>query len=449
MGPDHTLGIFEAGISRPNEMAALNAIIQPTIGLLTNIGEAHEAQFDSLSQKLEEKLQLFAGASVVIGPAALLYDHASRLPQLFTWSNGQPADLVIEGKEKKKESTLLRGRFKNKQVSITVPFTDEASVENAVSCWCVLLFLQMDEEVIRQRFSRLHAIDMRLQLNHSNNDCLVINDSYSADITSLKIALDFLQQQSSGRSRTVILSEFFETGQTATRLYLDIAALLISYRITKLIVIGEEILLHLEGLKESGIQFQSYRSTDDFIRSFRMAGFNKEIILIKGARVFGFERIAKLFEKKLHQTVLQINLDALAHNLKEYQKHLKPGTGIMAMVKAFSYGSGGAEIASVLQYHNVNYLGVAYADEGVDLVKAGIQLPVMVMNAEASSFDAIIDYGLQPVIYSSSLLKDFSAYLEQQGLSQYPVHLELETGMNRLGFSYAEVPALAVRLAAQ
>jgi Alr-MurF fusion protein len=284
---------------------------------------------------------------------------------------------------------------------------------------------------------------MRLQLKHSLNDCLVINDSYSADVTSLKIALDFLKQQSSGLKRTVILSEFVESGKVTDELYSEIAGLLNNYEIKKLIAIGENSMEKLQKRLAPAISFQGYLSTDDFINEFRSSQFFREVILIKGARKFEFERIAKLFEKKLHQTVLEIDLNALAHNLKEYQKLLQPSTKVMTMVKAFSYGSGGAEIASVLQFHNTDYLGVAYADEGVELVKAGIHLPVMVMNAEESSFQSVVDYNLQPVIYSFGLLHKLEAYLKEQGVQSYPVHLEIETGMNRLGFSLFQTEELA------
>jgi len=304
-----------------------------------------------------------------------------------------------------------------------------------------------DATVIRERMAKLHAIDMRLQLKHSINDCLMINDSYSADVTSLKIALDFLKQQSSGLKRTVILSEFVESGKTGEELYSEIAGLLNNYEIKKVIAIGEKIIEQIQKKLSSSIDFIGYASTDDFINEFRSSQFFQEIILIKGARKFEFERIAKLFEKKLHQTVLEIDLNALAHNLKEYQKLLQPSTKIMAMVKAFSYGSGGAEIASVLQFHNVDYLGVAYADEGVELVKAGITLPIMVMNAEESSFQSIVDYNLQPVIYSFDLLHKFEEYIKGQGIEFFPVHLEIETGMNRLGFSLSQAEPLAKHIA--
>jgi len=446
MNEQYTLGIFEAGISNPGEMGELEKIIQPTIGVLTNIGEAHSEGFLDNSHKLAEKLQLFKSCPVLIarnkdiGGKKELIDRGT---ELLTWGSAEGNTFVVSSIKKQTDITEVILSYQFKSNTFNVPFVDDASVENAITCCCVLLVLGYGEDVIRQRIARLHAIDMRLQLKHSINDCLVINDSYSADVTSLKIALDFLKQQSSGLQRTVILSEFVESGRGDADLYSEIAKLLKNYEVSKVIGIGEKIIEQLSKKLPASTNFQGYFSTEDFINDFRISRFYKEVILIKGARKFEFERIAKLFEKKLHQTVLEIDLNALAHNLKEYQKLLRPTTKIMAMVKAFSYGSGGAEIASVLQYHNVDYLGVAYADEGVELVKAGIHLPIMVMNAEESSFQAIVDYNLQPVIYSFDLLYSFEKYLEEQAIKDYPVHLEIETGMNRLGFSSREVEEMA------
>ncbi|MFL5740481.1 MAG: bifunctional UDP-N-acetylmuramoyl-tripeptide:D-alanyl-D-alanine ligase/alanine racemase [Flavisolibacter sp.] len=445
MNEQHNLAIFEAGISRPREMEKLQRIIQPTIGILTNIGEAHGEGFLDPDQKLEEKLQLFKDCPVLIARGKDLGGRSglvSKQTKLLTWGHAATNEFVLRSTNREEEFTRITIFFAEKEYSVRIRFADPASIENAITCFCVLLMLGYQEESIHERMSRLHAIDMRLQLNHSINECLVINDSYSTDVTSLKIALDFLRQQSSGLKRTVILSEFFESGKTDAALYSEIAALLHDYEIGKAIVIGERIGFSLPQKLPASIEVQTCLSTEDFIASFRSSQFYQEIILIKGARRFEFERIAQLFAKKLHQTVLEINLNALAHNLKEYQKKLQHQTKIMAMVKAFSYGSGGAEIASILQYHHVHYLGVAYADEGVELVKSGIQLPVMVMNAEESSFQSIVDEHLEPVLYSFELLEKFQNYIQSQGLSSYPVHLEIETGMNRLGFSLSELDKL-------
>jgi alanine racemase len=444
MDSQHTLALFEAGISQPGEMQKLAAIIQPTIGVLTNLGDAHSEGFSSAEEKLQEKLKLFAGAEVVIGPEELLTTVAV---QKFTWGRSEQASLRIQSIQHAKETTTINAVYNHQKFALQIPFSDEASIQNAITCWCVLLHLGKDQQLIQQRITGLHPIDMRLQLAHGINHCLVINDSYSADTTSLRIALDFLVQQGAGLKRTVILSDFFESGKEETALYSEIAQLINHYGIQRLFAVGKMITAQLQEKLSSGVSFQEFLSTEDFLQRFKSSDFNNEIVLIKGARKAGFERIASLFEQKLHGTVLQINLASLTHNLKEYQKHLAPSTKIMAMVKAFSYGSGGAEIASVLQFNNVAYLGVAYADEGVELVKAGITMPIMVMNAEPSSFPTMIEHGLQPVIYSISLLNSFEAYIRQQGLTDYPVHLEVETGMNRLGFSVEEIETVATHFA--
>lgn len=435
----HTLGIFEAGISAPGEMEKLQQIIHPTIGVLTNIGEAHDEGFASREQKLEEKLKLFRHAQIVIGEHHLIADSSSKS---FTWSGTESATLQIISTGIEKGRTTISANYQGQNISITIPFTDEASIQNAITCWCVLLHLGVPEEMIEPRFLSLHAVDMRLQLKHGINNCIIINDSYSADTTSLKIALDFQQQQSSGLKRTVILSDFYETGKNDKVLYHEIAELLQSHKLYKVISIGEKI-KNVRNNMSGSVLSQQYRSTEDFIYHFRTSDFADEIILIKGARKFEFEQIVQLFEQKLHQTLLEINLNALEHNLKEYQDLLHPQTKIMAMVKAFSYGNGGAEIASVLQFYNVHYLGVAYADEGAELVKVGITIPVMVMNAEESSFNSIVENNLQPVLYSFHLLKQFEAFLKDQALQDYPVHIEIETGMNRLGLGRDEIESVA------
>jgi alanine racemase len=444
MKHNNELGLFEAGISMPGEMDRLQQMILPTIGLITNLGEAHDEGFASRDQKLLEKLKLFEEAEIVIGPFDLLKGNIDD-GKIFTWGYRADADIMITDIRRLKTSSAITFRYLGNEMSIDIPFTDDASIENAISCLSVLLHMNMEAAKIKSRFAVLHSVDMRLQLMHGINECLVINDSYSADTVSLKIALDFMEQQSSGLKKTAILSDFFETGRSSEDLYSVIARLLHEYKIEKLITIGREMSEFLPGMVRN-VEIRSYATVDDFLLEFRSSLFFKEIILIKGARKFGFERIVQLFEKKMHQTVLEINLNALAHNLKEYKRIIRPSTKIMAMVKAFAYGSGGAEIASVLQYHNIDYLGVAYADEGVELIKAGINTPVMVMNAEESSFQSIVDYNLQPVIYSFDLLGKFQTYLEQQAMAEYPVHIEIETGMNRLGFSLAELGELGKKL---
>jgi alanine racemase len=282
---------------------------------------------------------------------------------------------------------------------------------------------------------------MRLELKKGINHCSIINDSYSADISSLKIALDFLSEQRQHPSRCVIISDFVQSGMKEDVLYNHIASALEQHEIDRIIGIGENISAHRDKFKNIPRQ-NFYSSTQEFIADFREAAFNNEAILVKGARVFAFEKIDRLLAEKLHHTVLEIDLNALKHNLKQYQNHLNKGTKLMAMVKAFAYGSGSYEIASVLQFNKVDYLAVAYADEAVELRKAGITMPIMVMNTESESFENIVEYGLQPVIYSMALLNDFESFLTEENIQRFPVHIEINTGMNRLGFEPSQIDSL-------
>jgi alanine racemase len=441
----HTLGIFEAGISQPGEMQQLASIIQPTIGILTNIGEAHDEGFLSHGHKLQEKVKLFDNVHVVIGPEELLRSVPLQ-KELVTWGASSTATLQVVRTEKGADSTTLTLHYHDEALHITIPFTDEASIQNALTCCCVLLHLGVAPGVISARFATLHPVDMRLQLVRGINNCTLVNDSYSADLTSLGIALSFMAQQQAAQQHTAILSDFAESGKSAEELYRLIAEGLRHHHVEKVVAIGEGISTHLPRYLGPGVRLQTYPSTEEFIRGFKSSAFQNETILVKGARRFQFERIVQLLQTKVHQTFLEINLNAVAHNLKQYQKLLQAGTRVMAMVKAFAYGSGGAEIASVLQYNNAAYLGVAYADEGIDLRRGGITLPIMVMNADEASFPSLIEYNLQPVIYSHHLLQVFEQYLDEQGLTSYPVHIELETGMNRLGFPPEEIEALCRHL---
>lgn len=446
LSEQHTLGIFEAGISQPGEIEQLEEIIQPTIGVLTNIGAAHDEGFRSHKQKLYEKLKLFQHSGVVIGNHELLKENVPA-EKLFSWSKTPGATVHIVNIDAGQNGAAISFSYAGKLFQIPIPFGDKASIENAITCVCVLLYLKIDLAEKTATFSALHAVDMRLQLVRGINNCTLINDSYSADLTSLHIALSFLRQQAAAQRRTIILSDFFESGKNGEALYKHIVDLILHYKIEKVIGIGEKTATYLQPLLQHKTEVSFYLSTENFIQQFRSSLFQNEIILLKGARVFHFERLVPLLEYKVHQTQLEINLNAIAHNLKQYQTFLKPHVKMMAMVKAFAYGSGGAEIASVLQFHNVDYLGVAYADEGIELRKAGIAVPVMVLNVDESSFAALIEYNLQPVLFSFHLLQQFETYLNTQALQLWPVHLEIETGMNRLGFAVADVEDVATHIA--
>ena len=452
-----TLGIFEAGISQSNEMDNLQKIIQPDIGIFTNIGDAHSGGFLNNRQKIREKLRLFTKVKTIIycrdfpelnEAVASMYKQlktGSEKPfEIISWSTASDAELYIGKTIKDESSSTIKAEYHGEPVKITIPFTDEASIQNAINCWCVMLHLKIPAEEIEKKMKGIHAMAMRLDLRNGINNTTVINDSYSADLSSLKIALDFLTQQNQHPKRTVILTDFLETGRSEKDLYADIAKSLDQHKVDRLIAIGPEISRNAVAFEKqfTNTELRFFSSVDDFKHHFQHMHFANETILIKGARVFALEQVNQILERQTHQTLLEINLDALLHNLKAYQQLLQPSTKMMAMVKAFSYGSGSYEIASALQFNKVDYVAVAYADEGVELRKGGISIPVMVMNPDESSFNTLISYDLEPEIYSIGLLRSFESFLKNEGLSQYPIHIELETGMNRLGFPANELDEL-------
>lgn len=452
MNEEQELALFEAGISEQGEMLRLERMIQPTMGILTNIGDAHSEGFVDADHKFREKMVLFRNCKKLIGRAVDFEGRKEVIEmfgeelQVFTWGMDDGCEFIVRSVSKQDQSTTISISREGADCIVTIPFTDDASVENAISCVCFLLEWGMSPAIIAERMSELHAVNMRLELKKGINHCSIINDSYSADPDSLEIALNFLNQQRGNTRKTVILSDFLQSATEDSELYDYIFETVKKHGVTRLIGIGERISVHLQDHAASvnaEPTVELFSSTAEFVQQFRSSQFREENILVKGARAFAFEEIVQLLELKAHQTVLEINLNAIVHNLKVYQQLLKPSTKIMAMVKAFAYGSGGAEIAGILQYHKVDYLGVAYADEGVELRKAGITLPIMVMNAEAAAFESIVEYQLEPDLYSFELLQAFEKYLQQEGVEQYPVHIEIETGMNRLGFAVQDIEKLA------
>ncbi len=449
------LGIFEAGISEPGEMERLERIIQPDTGIFTNIGSAHDENFSGLAEKAREKLRLFSHCKNLIycKDYLVIHDQINEAGflnndlKLFTWSKRLKADLQIGRITRSEGESEIQGIYRNSFIQIKIPFTDDASIENAIHCWAYMLFLNYNQEVINQRMLLLSPVAMRLEMKEGINNCSVINDSYNSDFGSLTIALDFLNQQKQHQKRTVILSDILQSGKDESQLYRDVAELLQKKNVSRLIGIGPSIsrqATHFTG------ETQFYKSTDEFLKSFNSSAFANETILLKGARLFGFERISKVLQQKAHETVLEINLNAIIHNLNYYQARLIPSTKIMVMVKAFSYGSGSFEIANILQFRNVDYLAVAYADEGMELRKAGITLPIMVMNPDEHSFDTMIDYNLEPEIYSFRILQQFSDTINRKlsvkDEARFAVHLKLDTGMRRLGFEDSDINELVVRI---
>lgn len=438
----HNLGIFEAGISLPNEMEQLGHIINPNIGIFTNIGSAHDEGFESTEQKISEKLKLFKHVKLLICEKNELVNKLLN-PDIktFTWSYTDAAADVFITKQTEGNETHLLFTLKNQAgSSFTVPFTDEPSIENAINCIMLLISPEFNysRETIQQRISGLYPIEMRLQVKAGINSCTLIDDTYSSDYQSLKIALDFLEQHKTHHKKTIILSDIFQSGFPVDQLYAKVAQLIYDNKISRIIGIGETISRQMDTFPG----FTGYKSTQDFLLHYNPGSFNNETILIKGSRSFNFDEIVALLEEKTHETVLEINLNALEHNLNFYRSRLKPETKIMVMVKAFGYGSGSFEIAKELAHHKIDYLGVAFADEGIALRNAGVTIPVIVMNPEVSAFNSMIAYNLEPEIYSVRELNAFLQAARQKNLCNHPVHIKLDTGMHRLGFEEHQLTAL-------
>lgn len=436
MNHTYQLGIFEAGISMQHEMDALEKVIQPTIGILTNIRSAHDEGFPSREEKLKEKIKLFKNAEKVIYAKEYVQDGLIPKEKSFTWSFTDAADLQVLSVQKYAKHSNISLYYKLQEFNIDIPFVDDASIENIVIATASLLCLQYDVNTIIERIKLLQAIPMRLEMKQGINQSILINDSYSADISSMLIAIDFLKQQKQD-SKTLIVSDIVHS--ESEPVYEILAEYLDTHGINRIIGIGKEIKSFAHLFKMNKMFFDD---TESFVAAFNSLDFHREGILIKGARKFGFERIAKLLEEKVHETVLEINLNAIVHNLNFYRSKIHKNTKVMAMVKAFAYGSGSAEIASILQYNKIDYLAVAYADEGVSLRKEGITLPIMVMSPEPAAFAKMLEYKLEPEIYNVRILQAFYEFAKSNNQQHYPIHIKLETGMNRLGFDENDLKTL-------
>ena len=452
---EHTeLGIFEAGISEMGEMEALKPIIQPTIGVLTNIGGAHQENFTSLQDKWMEKLQLFKDCDVIVynGDNELISSCVSK--SLFTareiaWStkdNERP--LFIESIQKDDTGTTIKYRYLGFFKEYRIPFIDDASIENSLHCLAVALYLMVSPEDIAERMLHLEPIAMRLEVKEGKNGCILINDSYNSDFASLDIALDFMARRTEDkeRKRTLILSDILETGQSGKLLYRQVAELVHSRGVNRIIGVGEEISASASRFE---IEKNFFRSTSELIESGILSTLKNEVVLIKGARMFHFDQITDLLELKVHETILEINLNALTDNLNFYRNKLKPETKMVCMVKASAYGAGSFEIAKTLEDHRVDYLAVAVADEGADLRKAGIGSSIIIMNPEVTAFKTMFDYRLEPEVYSFHLLEELIKAAEREGATNCPIHIKIDTGMHRLGFDPADMPRLIERLKRQ
>ncbi len=444
------LAIFEAGISVPHEMAKLQPIINPRIGIFTNLGQAHQENFSTLEEKVREKLTLFKNSNVLICCAdqeAVLRiakeESSANGYSLFTWSmSGLMADVSVTRQVSGKGATLMVD-YRNDHLKVDLPFSDTASVENAIHCLALLLYLGHTDVIRSGAFMALASVAMRMELKEAVNGSTLINDSYNSDINSLTIALDFLNNQVQHSAKTLIISDILQSGKKEQELYREVAHLAAAKGVDKIIGIGPAISNCGEYFPKSA---QFFLTTEAFLAKASKDAFRDEAILVKGSRDFGFERITSFLERKVHTTVLEINLNALVHNLNHFRGLLKQDTKVMAMVKAFSYGSGSYEIASLLQFHRVDYLAVAFADEGVALREAGITMPILVLNPEMGSFGTMVEHKLEPEIYNFTSLEEFSREVEHWGMMDYPIHVKLDTGMHRLGFIEKDVPALITEL---
>ena len=450
---EHTqVGLFEAGISQPDEMASLCDIIQPTIGVLTSLGAAHQENFRTMEEKCTEKMQLFSHAKVLAYNSdddiiSRCIRRSSFKGEKIGWSrDNQSAPFYIESvttPTSDSSHTSINYIYKGTRANYQLPFFDEASLQCSFACAAVALHLGITPEQLAERMAHLEPVAMRLEVKEGQHGCLLINDSYNSDINSLDIALDFMARRTHAvkglptDNRTLILSDIYQTGRDDADLYAEVHALCLKRGVTKLIGIGPHITTALSGGSvpisfSAGMFF--FPTTDAFLASDVFRQLHDEVILIKGARAFGFDRITEQLEQKVHETILEVNLNALVDNLNYYRSFLKPETKLVCMVKADAYGAGAVEVAKTLQDHRVDYLAVAVADEGVTLRRNGITQNIMIMNPEMTAFKTMFDYDLEPEVYSFRLMDALIRAAEQQGITGWPVHIKLDTGMHRLGF---------------
>jgi len=449
MNSENDLAIFEAGISKRHEMSTLHSIIQPNIGLITNIGEAHNDGFSSSAEKLNEKLSLFQGVDVLLycKDHFLVDQQVSQLlttkaiKKVYTWSRTSTAANVFLYKiEQHHRSTSLYVRVGEKEISFVIPFIDQVAVENAMHCFTMACYLGVSEDVVGYMLD-LPPLSLRLEMVDGQLGSRIINDSYNADLSGLLSALDFMGLQNQSWKRAVILSDISGINKDVEKVYADLSSYLKSKKVKRLYGVGSVIQEHEQCFIDNQIDCLFFKDTEELLNNIHVSDFRDELVLIKGARNFQFERIGALLENKKHRTRLEVDLSAIAQNLHQYKSALRPTTKLMVMVKAFSYGAGSFEIANLLQYSHVDYIAVAYADEGVELRRAGIRLPIMIMNTEEESFSSLITHNLEPELYSTEISIAFAQFLSKEGISHYPVHVKLDTGMHRLGFEEQELNA--------
>ena len=439
--PKTEIAIIEAGISQKGEMQHLQQMIQPTIGIFTHLGDAHGENFASREEKLAEKAQLFTSCQWVIGQTGEALEYIkTRVPSttsFLLWGEDPKADIHVKTMNIALGHREVQVTFGNKHFILDIPFPDIASYENCMNAVSILLLKQYSPDVITSRVQQLSAIAMRMEIKDGINNCTLVNDYYNSDPSSFQLALNILATQDASKERVVILSDFMDTGKAGDDLYPSIAETLRQANISLFIGIGKHLSEHRNDFAANS---RFYEDTEHFLRQEERDNFNNQIILIKGARAFQFEYIAGFLQKQSHSTILEVDLDAMVHNLNHFRS--LTDAHIAVMVKAFSYGSGSREIASLLQYHRVDYLMVAFADEGIELRAAGITIPIAVMNPEREAFDNMIMFNLEPEIYALDILEDFNRALNKHGIKRFPVHIKLNTGMNRSGFDEQDLPQL-------
>ena len=452
--PETELAIIEAGISQSDEMRALQMIIRPTIGILTNIRGAHQENFASLQDKCMEKLALFKDCDVLIydGDNELITTCVAKsmlTAREIAWSRkNDEHPLFISRIQKKNLHTIISYRHLGLDNSFTIPFIDDASIENALHCLAACLYLMVPSDQISARMAKLEPVAMRLEVKEGKANCTLINDSYNSDIASLDIALDFMSRRSDYKERkhTLILSDILESGQTLNSLYRKVAQLIDRKGISRLIGVGPNI---SSFESRFNVEKHFFETTEDLLRSGLLNQLHNEVVLIKGCRSFGFDRITEALVLKVHKTTLEVNLSAMVDNLNFYRSKLEPATKVVCMVKASAYGAGAHEVAKTLQEHRVDYLAVAVADEGAELRRAGITASIIIMDPEQSAFKTMFDNELEPEVYNFQLLEELIKAAEREGITNYPVHIKLDTGMHRLGFSEHDLPQLIERLKSQ
>ena len=439
--PKTEIAIIEAGISQKGEMQHLQQMIQPTIGIFTHLGDAHGENFASKEEKLAEKAQLFTSCQWVIGQTGEALEYIkTRVPSttsFLLWGEDPKADIHVKTMDIALGHREVQVTFGNKHFILDIPFPDIASYENCMNAVSILLLKQYSPNVIISRVQQLSAIAMRMEIKDGINNCTLVNDYYNSDPSSFQLALNILATQDASKERVVILSDFMDTGKADDDLYPSIAETLRQANISLFIGIGKHLSEHRHDFAANS---RFYEDTEHFLRQEERDNFNNQIILIKGARAFQLEYIAGFLQKQSHSTILEVDLDAMVHNLNHFRS--LTDAHIAVMVKAFSYGSGSREIASLLQYHRVDYLMVAFADEGIELRAAGITIPIAVMNPEREAFDNMIMFNLEPEIYALDILEDFNQALNKHGIKRFPVHIKLNTGMNRSGFDEQDIPQL-------